>query len=269
MEHVLLPERIRSRVPLFGGWISLGHSSIAEIFARAGFDFIGIDMEHSTISQEEARALLAAAQAAGIPCLPRPSSPAAETQMRRLLDSGADGLIIPNVSTLSQAEKVVEWSKYPPVGRRSYGVARAQGYGFDFEGYVSGWNERSALILQIESVAAVEAADSLLGIPDVDGVMVGPYDLSGSLGVPGQLSHPRVREACRRVIEACRRRRKGCGTQVVDPAAANVGEAFEQGYTFAVLGSDVFALWKWGERMRSLMGTFRQANARPVAAGGK
>ena len=258
MEPEPLSRQIRSRRPLFGGWTSLGHPSITEIFTSAGFDFIGIDMEHSTISQEQAQRIIAAAHSGGTACLPRPSSPAAESEMRQLLDSGADGVIVPDISMPAQVAKVIEWTKYPPIGKRSYGVARAHEYGFDFEKYVSTWNERSALIIQIESISAVEAIDKLLQTPEVDGVMVGPYDLSGSLGIPGQLSHPRITEACQRVVEACRRHQKGCGTQAVEPTPENVMNLFEVGYTFVVLASDVFALWKWSERMQSLIQRHRQ-----------
>lgn len=247
-----LSQQFRSREPLFAGWTSWGHPSITEVFAKIGLDFIGIDIEHSTIHQEQALVLIAAAQAAGTACLPRVASHNGE-QIRRLLDSGADGIIVPNVAHPEEVKQLVDWCKYPPVGQRSFGVARAQGYGFDFQEYVESWNRRSALILQIESVAGVEAVDSLLAHDAVDGAMVGPYDLSGSLGIPGQLSHPRVTEACARVVEACRKRKKGCGTQVVDPDPDNVAACFRAGYTFVVLASDVFLLWKWSQRMKELI----------------
>lgn len=243
--------------PLFGAWTSLGHPSITEIFTTIDVDFIGIDLEHSTISQEQAQRIIAAAQAGGVACLPRVSSHNGE-QIARLLDSGADGVIVPNVSTPEEVEQVVSWCKYPPVGRRSYGVARAQGYGVGFEEYVSTWNERSTIIIQIESVKGVEAVDDLLTAEAVDGVMVGPYDISGSLGIPGRLDDSRVTEACGRVIGVCRRLRKACGTQIIEPTETAVAAAFEQGYTFVVLASDVFVLWKWGERMRRLIKTLRR-----------
>ena len=242
-------EALRARAPLLAAWTSLGHPSITEIFAKAGVDFIGIDLEHSTISQEQAQRIIAAAQAGGVACLPRISSHNGE-QIRRLLDSGADGRIVPNVSRLVELERIVAWSKYPPLGARSYGVARAQGYGASFDAYVKHWNERSALIIQIESIQGVEAAEALLASPAVDGVMIGPYDLSGSLGLPGELDHPRVQQACARLVEACRRHRKACGTQVIDPTPEHVAAAFGRGYTFIVLASDVFILWKWSDRMR-------------------
>ncbi len=250
-------KRFRSREPLFGGWTSLGHASITEAFVRSGVDWIGIDLEHSTISMEQAQAIISASQAGGLPCLPRIASHNGE-MVRRLLDSGADGIIAPNVSTVSEAKQLIDWCKYPPAGKRSFGVARAHTYGFDFDAYVERWNERSVLILQIESLAGVEAAESLLDLPEVDGLMAGPYDISGSVGVPGQLNHPKVTQACAQVAQACRRAGKACGTQIVDPNAQNVQAALEGGYTFVVLASDVFLLWKWGERMRSLIQGVRQ-----------
>ena len=247
----------RSRHPVLGAWTSLGHPSITEMFTHAGVDFIGIDLEHSTINQEQAQRIIAAAQAGGMACLPRVASHNQE-QIARLLDSGADGIIVPNVEKPSQIAQAIEWCKYPPAGKRSYGVARAQSYGAQFEEYVNTWNERSTLLIQIESIAGVEAADALLKHELIDGVMIGPYDISGSLGIPGALDHPRVTQACRGVIEACRRHQKACGTQLIDPTREQVAAAFENGYTFVVLASDVFILWKWSERMRVLSRSVRQ-----------
>lgn len=251
-----LAKKLRSRELLFGGWTSIGHPSITEILVSAGIDFMGIDLEHSTISQEQSQRIIAACHATGIPCLPRVASHNAEP-VRRLLDSGADGVIVPMVSTPAQVSEIVQWCKYPPLGRRSYGVARAQGYGVDFEAYTKEWNAGSVILIQIESISGVEAVDQLLASDAVDGVLIGPYDLSGSLGIPGQLSHPKVVAACSQVVDACRRRGKSCGTHIADPAQDNVIAAFDAGYTFAVMASDVFILWKWSERIRSLIRSIR------------
>ena len=87
--------------------------------------------------------------------------------------------------------------------------------------------------------------------------MIGPYDMAGSMGVPGQTSHPKVIGASRTVIDACERFKKSCGTQVADTTSEAVQSQLEQGYTFVVLGSDLFILWKWAEKMRSLMQSYR------------
>lgn len=255
-----LAKRLRERRRLFAAWTSLGHPSIAEIFAEPPVDFISLDLEHSTISQEQAQRLIAASQAGGVPCLVRAASHNGE-QIRRVLDSGADGIILPNVTTRAQVDQLVQWAKYPPAGSRGYGVARAQGYGMRFAGYTATWNARCVLMVQIESMAAVEAIDTLVMNPHVQGVMVGPYDLSGSLNIPGRLTDRRVRQACARVIAACRRRGKACGIQLTDPAPRTVADAFRSGYTFVVLGSDVFILWKWIERMGPLIRRARRSGS--------
>lgn len=251
----------KKRSPIFGAWTSLGHPSITEIFTHINVDFVGIDLEHSTISQEQAQRIIAASHTRGIACLPRVSSHNGE-QIKRLLDSGADGVIVPMVSTRAQVEQIVEWCKYPPLGKRSYGIARAQGYGIDFDQYVTTWNERSAIIIQIESIEGVEAVDGLLSHDGVDGAMVGPYDLSGSLGIPGQLADPRLTEACACVLQACRRVGKACGTHITEPTEQNVRKAFDSGYSFVVLASDVFVLWKWSEGMRNVVDVIRREKSR-------
>ena len=150
-------------------------------------------------------------------------------------------------------------------------MARAQAYGAAFAEYTAGWNSRSSLVIQIESIQGVEAAERLLAYDEVDAAMVGPYDISGSLGIPGQLTHAKVTEACQRVIAACRRAGKGCGTQLVDPDPAGVAAALAVGYTFVVLSSDVFLLWTWGAKMRALIEAHRLAatggRARRLARG--
>lgn len=249
-------DRLRREV-LFGAWTSIGHPSITEIFTRAGVDFIGIDLEHSTISHEQAQRIIAASQVAELACLPRVASHNGE-QIKRLLDSGADGVIVPMVSTVEEVEQIVQWCKYPPLGRRAFGVARAHGYGFDFDRYVAEWNDRSTIVIQIESVAGVEAVEELLAPPEVDGAMVGPYDLSGSLGIPGQLHDARVVEAAEHVLGVCRRRGKACGMHLTVPTEADLRGAVVAGYTFIVLSSDVFLLWDWSARMKAAIASFRE-----------
>lgn len=248
-----------NRKVLFGAWTSLAHPQITEIFASIMKpDFIGVDIEHSTISQAESQRIIAAGQACGVPVLPRVASHNVEV-MRRLCDSGAEGLIVPMVNTLEEVDRIVNGCKYPPVGQRGFGVARAQGYGARFDEYVSLWNEQSVLIIQIESIQGVENIDRLLDNEHVDGVMVGPYDISGSLGIPGKLTDPKVLQASDQVIKACTRKGKTCGTQITGlPDEAKVKAALDSGYTMIVLASDVFLLWKWSEKMRGMTQRVRE-----------
>ena len=252
-----LKESLRRREKLFGAWISYSHPSIAETFAKAGFDFIAIDMEHSTINLSEAQRIIAACQSEEVPCLPRPVSHS-DDYIKPLLESGADGILIQMVNTSKDVQNLINNLKFPPIGKRSYGVNRAQGYGFDFNEYITSWNNDSSFIIQVESIEAVENIESLLEFSEVDAVMIGPYDISGSLGVPGELNHKKVISASKKVIDACSKYGKSCGTQLNDPNPKNINNLFEMGYTFAVLGSDLFILWKWAEQMKQIMNSIRK-----------
>jgi 2-dehydro-3-deoxyglucarate aldolase len=253
-----LKKALRNRERLFAAWVSYAHPSITETFAKAGFDFIAIDMEHSTINQAEAQRIIAACQAEGVPCLPRPVSHSND-YIKPLLESGADGMLIQMVNTPEDIKRLINDLKYPPVGKRSYGVSRAQGYGFDFDEYITQWNQTSTFIIQVESIEAVNNIEKLLSFEEVDGVMVGPYDISGSLGVPGQTTHPDVIEASKKVIVACEKFGKSCGTQVSEATPESIQNLFDLGYTFAILGSDLFVLWKWAEKMQEVMSSMRRS----------
>ena len=255
-KRATLKARLRNRERLFAGWVSYSHPSITETFARAGFDFMFIDMEHSTISIEQGQRIIAASQSEGVPCIPRPVSHSND-YLKPLLESGADGMLVQMVETPEQVHALIRDVKYPPVGRRTYGVNRAQAYGFDFEEYIQNWNKTSTFMLQVESIKGVENINQLLAFDEVDGVMIGPLDISGSLGVPGQTTHPLVIEASRKVIEACKRHGKSCGTQVADVNPASVNVLFELGYNYAILGSDLFVLWKWAAQMQEMMKLMR------------
>ena len=256
MGRIQLKDRLKNRKSIFAGWTSLGHPQVTEMLTRSGVDFLGIDIEHSTISQEQSQTIIAACQAGGVPCLPRVATHNPEA-IKRLLDSGADGVIVPTVETPEQVEKLIEWVKYPPLGKRGFGIARAQGYGHDFKEYTTQWNDSSSLIIQIESISAVENIEKLLQFEEVDGAMVGPYDISGSLGIPGQIADQKVKDAGQLVKDACRKYGKACGTQDIDPTSESVQEAMDSGYTFVVLASDVFILWKWGEKIQKVIADCR------------
>ena len=139
-----LKQALRNREQLFAAWVSYAHPSITETFAKAGFDFIAIDMEHSTISLTEGQRIIAACQSEGVPCLPRPVSHSND-YIKPLLESGADGMLIQMVNTAEEVRHLINDLKFPPIGKRSYGVSRAQGYGFDFDEYITHWNETSTL----------------------------------------------------------------------------------------------------------------------------
>ena len=252
-----LKSRLRSRDLIFGSWVSFAHPSITEIFASHNFDFLAIDMEHGTINLEQAQRIIAASQYYKVACLPRPVSHSNDW-IKPLLESGADGLIAPMVNSSEELHDLLNDVKYPPLGKRSFGINRAQGYGKDFDDYVSNWNKTSIFIAQIESKSAVDSIEKIVSNPDLDGIMIGPYDLSGSLGVPGQKFHPLVKEAESRVIKACKERGISCGTQLSDFNKGSVQAALDMGYTFIIASSDLFVLEAWASDAEKVMQGLRK-----------
>lgn len=250
--RIVLKSKFSKRERVFGGWVSFREPAIAEIFAKIGFDFVAIDMEHTTISTDDANRIITSVQAENSVCLPRQVSHSND-YMKPLLEAGSDGIMFPMVNTVEEIKTILNNFKFPPIGRRSFGVNRAHGYGLEFDRYISTWNDSGLLIIQIESMTAVENIEEILKIKELDAVMVGPYDISGSLNVPGQTAHPEVRKACKKVIEACERVGVSCITQIAEANADNIKDSFEQGFTSVILGSDLFLISNWAKEMKVLI----------------
>ena len=235
---VAFRERFLSGERLFATMLTLPSGAVAEILGDVGFDWIFVDAEHGPIEAAELQLIL---QTIGrrVPCLVRvPTTDSVAIQ--RALDLGAAGIIVPQVNSAEQAARVVDFSRYPPAGSRGVGISRAQGYGLDFTPYVSDANQRSVVVVQAENIRAVECIEEIAAVPGIDGVLIGPYDLSASMGLMGQIDHPRVVEAIDRVTAVCLRRGLKLGIFGVTPAA--VKPYLAKGYTFVVAGVDTILL---------------------------
>lgn len=224
-----------------GTWIQAGHPAIAEILGSAGFDWIAADMEHTDIDNAQFANLARGMAGRG----PVPLARVRENDtlaIRQVLDLGAQGVIVPLVHSAADARRAVEAAKYPPLGVRGYCFSRMNDWGRDFDAYAAQANEDIAVVVMIESSEGVDHIDDILAVDGVDGVFVGPYDLSGSCGVPGQTSHEKVHGGCRRVVEACRAAKKSAGLHVVIPTAEHIAAAEDEGFTFIALGVDTVFL---------------------------
>lgn len=242
-----LKARLQNNELTIGSWITLGHPSIAEIMAKAGFDWLTVDMEHSAITMHEAQQLIQVIDLCGVSPLVRVSQNEPDL-IKRVMDAGAYGVIVPMVNTKEDAERAVGSVRYPPYGFRGVGLARAQAYGADFDGYRR-WNEtESIVIVQVEHIKAVENIEAILSVDGVDGFIVGPYDLSGSLGVPGQFDHPDVVAALDEVQKVSAQMNALSGFHVITPEPAQVEEKINQGYRFIAYSLDILFL---GESCRS------------------
>ncbi len=248
--------KFRNREKIFGGWISFEDQSIAELFSSINFDFIAIDMEHTTISNKLAKNIITSCNSRGKPCFPRPVS-AKDDILKPLLDAGADGVIAPRVSSNEDLTKLIKNVKYPILGNRSFGINRAQLYGLDEKEYFRNWNNSSTIIIQIETEEGVNNLKKILENREVDGVMIGPYDLSGSLGVAGNLKHKKVLDASKYILSVCNKHKVSCGTQLSNFDKKIIKENFSKGFNFIILGSDLFALKNWSIECQKIIKNFK------------
>jgi 2-dehydro-3-deoxyglucarate aldolase len=232
-----LKAKLASNELTLGGWVMIGHPAVAEIMARSGFDWVTVDLEHSAMTIQQAEDLIRAAETGGRPALVRLTNND-ENLIKRVMDSGATGIIVPLVRTAEDARRAVDALYYPPRGRRGVGLARAQKYGADFEWYKE-WLDREAVcVVQIEHIEAVENCEDILSVPDVDGYLLGPYDISASLSVAGELEHPDVLEAIARVRKTAEKMGKPGGIHIVEPDESKLRQAVDQGFTFIAYSID-------------------------------
>lgn len=239
-----------------GSWITLNNPSIAEIMADAGFDWLCVDMEHSVTDYFEAQQLILAIQSKGLKAFVRVGENNTRI-IKRVLDAGADGIIVPSVNSAIEAQKAVDSIKYPPFGKRGVGLARAQSYGFAFEDYRDNIAKEIKLIVQIEHINAIKELDAILQIDGVDGSFIGPYDLSGSMGKPGQWDELDVKEALRVYEETVKKYKKWVGFHVIQPDYQLVIDKIEKGYNFIAFSLDVLFL---GTLVRNQMAELKKSN---------
>ena len=181
-------QKLAQGVPVIGSWLQTGNPVAAEILADAGFDFIAMDMEHTDSNEKEFTEFARAVQGKTAPMARvRENDTIA---IRRLMDCGAQGMIVPLVNTQEEAKQAVAAVKYPPEGVRGFAFVRANGWGTQFDAYALAANRETVVIVMIESRQAIENIDDILSVDGIDGVLIGPYDLSGSYGVVGQTGHP-------------------------------------------------------------------------------
>ena len=224
-----------------GSWITLNHFSIVEIMADAGFEWLCIDMEHSVIDYYDAQQLIATIQSKGIKAYVRVGENN-QLIIKRVLDAGADGIIVPMVNSKDEAIKSINAVRYPPKGKRGVGLARAQKYGFGFEEYKDSYSDDIKLIVQIEHIDAVNNLEEILSLEEIDGTFIGPYDLSGSMGKPGRYDDEDVKEVLKRYEEIVKKYNKLIGYHVIQPDYQLVIEKMKKGYNFIAFSLDTLFL---------------------------
>ncbi len=221
-----------------GTWITLGHASIAEIFAKAGFDWLVVDLEHSTISIEQAGELIRTIDLAGVAPLVRLTFNDIN-QIKRVMDAGAHGIVVPNINTPQEAKDAVLATRYAPLGRRGVGLGRAQKYGPGFKDYLDWQKDAPVVIVMIEHESALDHLEDIFAVPGVDGFIIGPYDLSCSMGMPGEFERPEFIAVMQRILNAGLKAGCAPGLHIVEPDMVYLRQAISEGYRFIAYGVDI------------------------------
>jgi 2-dehydro-3-deoxyglucarate aldolase len=219
-----------------GSWIQIPHPSIAEIMGRSGYDWVAVDMEHGAVGAHQLPDLFRALELGGTLPLVRLAHGAAK-DCKRALDAGAGGVIVPMVESARQLADVRDACCWPPSGTRGVGFSRANLFGADFAAYAEE-AQAPLLVAMIEHIRAVDSLEEILAVDGLDAILIGPYDLSASMGMTGQFDAPRFLTAMEHIRSACHAAGKPCGLHVVAPDAAELTSKLDEGYRFLAYSID-------------------------------
>ncbi|MDG5761660.1 aldolase/citrate lyase family protein [Natronococcus sp. A-GB1] len=220
-----------------GNWLSIGDPAVAEVSAVLGFDFILVDTEHTTMSLETVENISRAIDARDAPTEAIVRVPCNDqARIKRVLDIGIAGVMVPMVESADEAEQLVEAVNYPPEGNRGIASGRATEYGMEFVDYVSEANGSIVTIAQIESKTGLANVEEIAAVDGIDALFVGPADLSGALGVFAEWGAAELQDAIDRVLKAGNQHNTPVGTLTV--SQEQIEGRVESGFDFLIVGKD-------------------------------
>ena len=233
-----LKEKLFKKELTIGSWLSFGYTPVTEIMSQAGFEWLVIDMEHTSIDDFAAMQMMQIISLSKCVPLVRVGENN-ELIIKRAMDSGAQGVIVPMINSKDAAKHAVHAVKYPPTGSRGVGLSRAQKYGVGFEEYKK-WIERNSIVIvQIEHIKGIENLPEIMSVEGVDGFIIGPYDLSASMGIPGKFKDTRFIDVLQTVEEFMDKSNKPGGFHVIHTDAKLLQEKIDKGYRFIAYGDDM------------------------------
>ena len=233
----MLKNKLLNNEFTIGSWITIGSTDVAEIMAKAGYDWLVVDLEHSVISIDMAGDLIRIIDLCGVPPLVRLTSND-ENQIKRLMDAGAHGIVVPMIKSKEEAEYAVSSTRYAPKGIRGVGLGRAQGYGEKFKEYLKWQDEGPIVIVQIEHIDAIENLEDIASVSGVDGLIIGPYDLSCSMGIPGQFDNAQFIATIDHVLKIGAKLAIPTGIHIVEPDIGLLEKSIDDGYNFIAYSVD-------------------------------
>lgn len=244
-----LNDKFETKTDLVGAWLSIGHPTVAEVTASQDFDFVLIDTEHTPLGLETVENMSRGIDAAEGDTKTLVRVPSNDpVRIKRTLDIGVSGVMVPMVETIEEAEQVSDAVRYPPSGIRGVASGRATEYGDEFEEYVESANETIFTIVQIETQTGLENVEDIAAVDGIDAVFVGPADLSANLGIFAEWENSRLTDAINTVIDAGRRADVPVGTLVVNPD--DIEMRVQQGFDYLIVGKDTSHLSSANEAVR-------------------
>jgi len=238
-----LKKRLQNGEAVIGSWINTASPIVAELMALTGFDFLTVDAEHSAVDLVQTQALFQAIKAGNINCAAMVRLKGSDySDTKRYMDAGAAGVIAPLINNADQAAELIRSVKYQPLGMRGVGFCRANNYGLKLQESVETANDETFVCVQIEHADALSNINEIFRVPGIDAAMIGPYDLTASMGITGQFDHPEMLAATEAILSACQRHSIVPGIHVVQPHVDEVFRRYDEGYRFIAYSLDITML---------------------------
>lgn len=228
-----------------GSWIQIPHASVAEILGRSGYDWVAVDLEHGSIAVHQLPDLFRALELGDTLPLARLAR-GDPKDCKQALDAGAGGVIVPMVEDARSLVGVRDACRWPPAGARGVGYSRANLFGKEFDAYQEE-AQAPLLVAMIEHVRALDELETILAVEGLDALLIGPYDLSASMGLTGRFDHPDLRSAMDRIRVQAQRCGVPFGVHVVRPSPAELEQRIAEGHRFLAYSTDAAFLWRSSE----------------------
>jgi len=233
-------EKLKNGGCSIGSWMQIPNGSVAEIMGQAGYDWVAVDMEHGAISAHQLPGLFRALELGGT--LPLARVAQAETKdCKQVLDAGAGGVIVPMVESAVQLESVRDAVRWPPAGKRGVAFSRANLFGKNFYQY-NAEAQQPLLVAMIEHINAIINLDDILQVEGLDAILIGPYDLSASIGLTAKFNHSDFIDIMKRIKESSNKVNIPCGVHIVTPSTNEIQEKIRSGYRFIAYSIDAVFL---------------------------
>jgi 2-dehydro-3-deoxyglucarate aldolase len=235
--------QLTSGLPTIGSWMQLPNTSVAEIMGKAGYDWVAVDLEHGAFSLEKLPDIFRALELGGTAPFARVAQNHPK-DIKHALDAGAQGLIVPMINSRKETEQAISWAYYPPLGVRGVGYSRANLFGKDFDRYIREDSGHILMIAQIEHIDAINSLDEILSVNGLDGIIVGPYDLSGSMNLTAQFDHPEFTKIMQTIKLKAQEHKVPFGMHIVQPDPQKLRSAIDEGYQFIAYSIDAVFLYR-------------------------